>query len=162
MSRIEFEIKLNESGRPCIDLPEDYENKPEDRFFSIEIARYILQDIYARRSAEFDADASKSIENGITLLGQIGDEIAQILWNDMKTMGEVAMILDSAYHVEVHSIEERDNLSFDYFAYNGKLYKRQEGLKVYVMQPLEQFDRAISGLYKLVGGITNENWVKIS
>jgi len=162
MPRIEYEIKLNQSGRPCIDLPKDYENKPEDRFFSIEIARYVLQDIYARRSAEFDAEASKSIENGVTLLGQIGDEVAALIWDGMKTMGEVAMILDSAYHFQVNSIEERDNLPFEYFAYNDKIFKRQEGLKVYVMQPIEQFDRKISGLYELIGGITNENWVKLS
>jgi hypothetical protein len=32
MLKIEYEIKLNENGRPYIDLPTDYEDKPEDKF----------------------------------------------------------------------------------------------------------------------------------
>lgn len=132
MNRIEYEISLNESGRPCIDLPQDYEHRPEDRFFSIEMARYILQDVYARRSTEFDAEASKIIENGITLLGQIGDEIAGILWNDMKSMGEIDMMFNKKYHFSVNTIEDRDKIG-EYIITNNKIYKRSEGLKVLVI-----------------------------
>ena len=45
MHTIEYEIGLNDEGRPFIGLPEDYEQNPEDRFFAIEITRYILQDL---------------------------------------------------------------------------------------------------------------------
>ena len=34
MYNIEYEIKLNEQGRPCIDLSQDYEHRPEDKFFA--------------------------------------------------------------------------------------------------------------------------------
>ena len=32
MYNIEYKIGLNEHGRPCIELPEDYEHRPEDKF----------------------------------------------------------------------------------------------------------------------------------
>ena len=43
MHNIEYEIKLNEQGRPCISIPENHENNPEDKFFAIELARYLPQ-----------------------------------------------------------------------------------------------------------------------
>ena len=131
MYRIDYEIKLNETGRPCIDLPQDYEHRPEDRFFAIELARYILQDVYGRRSAEFDGEASKSIENGIALLGQVGDEIAGILWNDMKSMGEIDIMFDKKYYFSVNTIEDLNKLG-EYIITSDKIYKRGEGLKVLV------------------------------
>lgn len=133
MYRIEYEIKLNEMGRPCIDLPEDYEHRPEDRFFAIELARYVLQDVYNRRSAEFDTEAAKTIDISIRLLGQVGDEIARILWNQMKTMGEVAIMLDTKFHFQVESFDELDKSSFsNYILHNNKIYEKKEGLKAFV------------------------------
>jgi hypothetical protein len=131
MFKIEYEIKLNENYRPCIDLHRDYENKPEDRFFSIELARYILQDVYARKTPELDADTIEKLKISITVLGQIGDEIAKLLWESMKLMGETSSILNKNYHVMVNSIEERDNLGI-YILYNEKIFSREIGLKVFV------------------------------
>lgn len=162
MYKIEYEIKLNATGRPCIDLPEEHEDKPEDKFFALELTRYVLQDVFSRRSKDFNPETTENLELAINLLGQIGDEVAALIWDGMKTSGDVAMILDSAYHFQVNSIEERDNLPFDYFAHSDKIFKRQEGLKVYVQYPIENYDAEKSGLYILKGGIENENWVKIS
>jgi len=153
MYKIEYEIALNETGRPCIDLPKDYEHKPEDRFFAIELARYVLQDVYNRRSAEFDNEAAKVIEQGINLLGQVGDEIAEILWNQMKILGDNDFIIKKRYHVMVDTIEERDKLE-KYTHYNDRIYTKQEGLKVFVLE-------GEGNVYELQGGITNENWIKI-
>lgn len=163
MHQINYEIKLNDSGRPCIILPDNYENKPEDRFFSIEITRYILSDIITRRNVNISHDTINKLKIAEALLGQVGDEVAEILLDSMKIMGDAEMILNSAYHIQVSSIEERDNLPLEtYFVANNKLYKRTEGLKVFVMQPIEMWDNSVSGLYILEGGITNENWIKLS
>lgn len=163
MLKIDYEIQLNEAGRPCINLTEEYEDKPEDKFFAIELARYYLQTVHNRMDEErYDKHTIEMMDIAIRLLGQVGDELAEIQWNDMKTMGEVAMMLDSAYHVTVSSIEERDKLPFEYFVYENKLFKRQEGLRVYVQYPIENWDREKAGLYELRDGINNENWVKLS
>jgi hypothetical protein len=134
MYRIEYEIKLNEIGRPYIDLPEDYENRPEDRFFAIELAKYVLQDVYNHRSSEFDEEAAKTIDISIRLLSQVGDEIAGIIWNQMKIMGEVAVMLDARFHIQVESFDELNKFSFsNYILHNNKIYEKKEGLKAFVV-----------------------------
>jgi len=161
MLKIEYEIKLNETGRPCIELSDDYEQNPEDKFFALEIARYYLQTVHSRMDEiKYDKHTIETMDIAIRLLGQVGDEMAEIIYDGMRSMGEIALLTDSAYNVIVNSIEERDNLPFEYFAYNNRLFKRQIGLKVYVQYPLEEYDKEKSGLYELVDGITNENWVK--
>ena len=164
MLKIEYEIKLNEQGRPCIELSEDYENKAEDKFFAIELARYFLQGTHSRMTPEiYDQNTIETMDIAIRLLGQIGDEMAEIQYGNMKVMGELALLTDRIYHFEVSSIEERDNLPLeDYFACDNKLYKRQEGLRVYVLYPIENWDKEKAGLYELRDGINNENWIKLS
>jgi len=158
MYRIEYEIGLNEKGRPFIELPEDYEHKAEDRFFAIEVARYVLQDVSNRRSAEFDKEAAETIDITVRLLGQVGDNIAEILYNNMKAMGEIEVMLNKSYNIMVNNIEERDALSETNIFYNGKLFNRIEGLKVCVqLYDIETF-LPYYQIYELQGGITNENW----
>jgi len=153
MHRIEYEIKLNDTGRPCIDLSSDYEDKPEDKFFAIELARYVLQDVYNRRSSEFDTQTAEEIDRGIRLLGQIGDEVAVLLWENMKMLGQVAFAMNGKYHVQVKDIEERDNLNPQAILQGDKLYFRTEGLKVLVTDEMK--------IYELVNGIENENWTEV-
>jgi hypothetical protein len=131
MHKIEYEIKLNKAGRPCIELPVDYENKAEDRFFAIEIARYILQDVLNRRKDGIDESTWQKFETVIAVLGQVGDEIAHILWDGMVLMGDTMLLLDKRYHVMVKTVEERDGLH-DFIIYDDKIYKKKNGLKVLV------------------------------
>jgi len=153
MQRIEYEIKLNASGRPCIELSKEYEDKPEDKFFSIELARYILQDVSNRRSPDLDPETVIELDKGIRLLGQVGDEMAKLLWENMKLMAETSYIFDNKYHIIVQTIEERDNINNMGILQDGKLYFRQEGLKVLVIDE--------NKLYELKNGIENENWREV-
>jgi hypothetical protein len=161
MLKIEYEIKLNDSGRPYIDLPLDYQNKPEDKFFVLELSRYVLQGVYNRRSTEFDSEAAKMIDITIRLLGQVSDEVAAILYGQMIFMGEMAMNLDNNFHIQVNGIEERDNLNEHTIVYDGKIFKRQEGLKVNVLTYDMETFLPVYDIYELKDGITNEHWVKL-
>jgi hypothetical protein len=160
MYNIEYKIGLNEQGRPHIELPEDYEHRPEDRFFALEICRYMLQDLLKRKTPDLDTQTVSAMDEAERLLGQLGDEVAKILYDGMKAQGELATMFDVAYHIQVVSIEERDALPMKDIIYHDKIYDRFEGLRVYVMQQLEEWDKSISGLYELVGGVTNEHWKK--
>jgi len=154
MYKIEYEVALNDTGRPCVELSKDYEDKPEDKFFAIELARYILQGVFLRNGSELDVEASKELERGIQLLGQIGDEIAMILYENMKLMAETSYIFDNKYHVVVKTIEDRDNIGLTGILQDNKLYFRQEGFKVLVLE-------GEAKIYELKDGIENENWVEI-
>jgi len=151
MFRLEYEISLNESGRPCIDLPEDYEHRAEDKFFAMEITRYILQAVYMRRSLELDESTVNAIDTTINFLGQISDEVAEILWKQMRNSGDIALLLNNKYHIQVKNIEERDALNMNFIYYNNKIFKRQEGLLVLVTDEMK--------IYELKNGISNENWI---
>jgi hypothetical protein len=133
MLNIEYEVKLNESGRPYVELSPDYENKPEHNFFVVEMTRYLLITSLNKRSEELDADSILAMKNTIDFLGQISDEIAEILWHDMKNMGDIELIFGKKYHVIVDTIEERDKLEDDILM-NGKIYKKQDGLKVFIAE----------------------------
>ena len=43
--KIEYEIRLNDDGRPYIHLPDNFQNIAEHRFFVLEMSRYILYDV---------------------------------------------------------------------------------------------------------------------
>ena len=150
MYKIEYSLGVNDSGRPCIDLPEDYEHNPEDKFFAIEIARYILQEVYGRRSAELDASSGKVMETSINFLGQIGDEMAEIMYGQMRAQGEMQFLFDIRYHIIVENLEERDALPEKDILSFDKLYNRRLGLRVYVIDD--------GKIYELVDGVENENW----
>lgn len=158
MLEIEYEIKLNEQGRPCIDLAPDYEQKPEDKFFAIEIARYFLQNTHSRMTIPpYDQNTVNATTVAIALLGQLGDEMARILWHQMKTAGDAEFILGRDFHVQCDSIEERNKIDNRGILYYDKLYVRQEGLRVLT----EDID-GIWKIFELKGGTTNDNWERIS
>lgn len=156
MLKIEYEIKLNEVGRPCIDLPQDYEHRAEDKFFATEMARYFFQVTQSRMTPEvYTQHTIDEFDRAIRLLGQIGDEMAEIIWNQMKTNGDFELMTKRNYHVMVKTIEERDALPVITGILEGnRIYLREEGLKVFVI-----FERAV---YVLKGGIQNENWVELN
>lgn len=133
MLKIDYEIKLNDNGRPCVELSEDYVDKAEDKFFALELSRYFLQSVYARKSDKFDNHTAEMIDVAIRLLGQIGDEMAQILFNNMKAMGELDMMLDKKYHIIVKTLEERDSIEDKPIVYEGKIIYKSEGLKIFVI-----------------------------
>ena len=153
MPKIVYEIKLNDKGRPCIDLP-NHKDNPEDKFLAIEIARYILTETYSRLSPNFDEETKKEIDVAIRCLGQMGDEIAEILWHSMKASGDIQIMLGRKFHVTVNSIEERDKIDDKGILEGDKLYIRQEGLRV-VIKEGDKWK-----IYELKGGITNDNWVE--
>lgn len=163
MYNIEYNIGLNEQGRPCIELPEDYEQRPEDRFFAIEIARYILQDLLKRKKDSLDSTTVNAMDEAERLFGQLGDSVAEILFDGMRVQGELDLILDKKYNVIVNSIEERDALPDKNILYDNKIFDRIEGLCVRIQSSLYDayYNPELYEIYKLVDGITNEHWVKL-
>jgi len=161
MLRIDYKIDLNEHGRPCIDLPPDYAHNKEDKFFAIEISRYYLQTVVARMTPDrYDTNTINRFKENIAFLGQLGDELAEILFHEMRQNAEIAMAMNEGEfnaHMWLKSIEERDALGMGWIYYENKAFKREIGLKVMVYVA---DDDEVSGIYELVGGITNEHWVK--
>ena len=150
MFKIEYDVKIHEGGIPYIDLPEDYENNVEDRLFVLDVSRYLFEDILRKRHDVLDNNAINQIENAVKLLAQISEEVAILIYEQMRNMGEAEFILNNHYHVQVDTIEERDNLPTKDIQFTNKLFDRREGLKVFVIET--------ESIYVLANGIENENW----
>jgi len=162
MYKIEYGIEINDEGRPYIDLPMDYEQRPEDRFFVLEITRYMLQDLLRRRIGDLDPETVEAMDVSERLLGQLGDEVSRILYGQMRAIGDLKFDLNTGgHHVIVETIEERDNLPNTNIIFNGEIYDRREGLVVIVKYANEDDIAPTDVKYKLVDGITNENWIEI-
>jgi hypothetical protein len=153
MYKIEYDVKIHEGGIPYIDIPEDYENNPEDRLFVLDVSRYLFEDILHKRRDILDDNAIHQIENAINLLRQIGDEVAVIIYQQMRNLGETEFILNNNYHLQVNNIEERDALPLVDIQFGNKIFDRREGLKVLVVDEEK--------IYILTNGIENENWTLI-
>ena len=149
----EYEIRINENGRPFIHIPDDYVDNPEDKFMAIEITRYVLITSLARNRDKLSENGVKSVENTIENLEIISDEIADLLKKQMEERGEFILNTQTQYHIVVDTLKDRDNLNYEGIIYNNKIYKRTEGLRVLVME-----DKSI---YELKNGIDNNNWIKL-
>ena len=147
MYEIKYNIKLSEDGRPYIDLPKDYKDKPEDKFFVIELTRYLFISILNNNGGLYDENTKAHIENTLDLLDKVSVEMADIIKKILK--GEDVI----NYDIRVNDIKERDNLNYKGIIYNDKIFNRKEGLKVLVLEDLS--------LYELKGGIDNKHWTKI-
>jgi len=161
MYRIEYEIGLNEEGRPYIGLPDNYEQRPEDRFFALEIARYILGDLLVRRTPELDEETVDAMVNAEALLGQLGDNVAEILYGVMRNMGETHLLVGAPYHIGLKKYEELEALPDKDILYDGRIYDRVEGLRVRITNYDEPSYVPSYDVYELIDGITNEHWVKL-
>lgn len=153
MLKIQYEIKLNESERPYIYLPEDYRDNPHDRFFALEMSRYMLQMVYARKSDKFDEESVKAMEISLATLERVSDEVAVLLKQEMEFLGEVDDMFETNFHHMVENIEERDNLPDEGIVSGGKILKRRIGLRIFV--------KDVTKIFELVGGIANENWTEV-
>jgi hypothetical protein len=137
MHKIEYEIQLNENGRPYIELSKEYEDKPDDKFFVVELTRHFLHNVYQNRGHVYNEESLEAMKTAINLLGQISDEMAYIIYDGMLANAEIDIMFDIKYHVTVNTIDELDNR--DIFIENSKIYKKMEGLKVFVKEESQSY-----------------------
>lgn len=148
--KIEYEIDINDEGRPYIKLPEDFEDCPENKFFVLELTRYLLSSLINKKSDNLDDETINKLMTSNALISIISDEVASILRNQMEATGVIYFNLKNMYHIKVQTIEERDKLNYNGIIYEDIIYKRIEGLKVFVEDE--------NKIYELIDGIDNENW----
>lgn len=153
MHRFDYEIKLNEENQPYIFIPEDYDNKPEDKFMALELTRYLLQQLVLTRKESLDEQTIKSLESSYESLSKISEEVGDIIKETMEAKGNLHMNVNIPFHLQVTSIEERNSLNYKGIIREDKIFRRVEGLRVYVTDE--------GKVYELQNGIDNENWKEV-
>lgn len=85
MHNFKYEIKYTEKGKPYINIPPDFEQKPEHWFMIYEMARYGLYDLVTKN------EKTNGLTNGdVIKIGEAGYIIQQIA----ETFGELLREVD--------------------------------------------------------------------
>lgn len=133
MPKIEYNIKLNpDGGRPYIDLPSNYEDSADNKFFSLELTAYIMREVYEKRklSTLIDQNTKDKMLSAILVLEQINDEVAKIIYGQMVNNGNVY----SSFHDYSLKVETYDELlalpRINHV--HDMIFHVEEGLMVYV------------------------------
>lgn len=132
MNEIRYSIGVDDEGRAFIQLPDDYENAPEDRFFAMELVRYMLHAIFENDIEKFDEETINEVQRAFSLLTQLGEEMSNIIFESMKGLGDVDLMMIKPYHFTVKNTEELNTIGNKYISYNGRIYEKKDGLKVLI------------------------------
>jgi len=131
MFKIEYNVKIDdETGDPYIDIPVDYEQRQEDKFFAFEITRYVLQDILKKGTYNSNPILLKAIQDNFDFISDISDELGSLIVDQMKIAGEISMSFDVNYNFKVDTYN--DLLYKNMYHYKDKLFMKVQGLTVYV------------------------------
>jgi len=150
MNNIQYEIKIDENEIPYISFPEDYNSTTEDNFFAIQLTNYVFKNIYERNINILDKESLDNLNTCVNVLEEIGYEMSILIKEQMEFSGNLTLMTNQKYHIQVKTLKERNNLPLNNIIYNDKLYERKEGLKVFVTDKMK--------IFELKGGIDNKNW----
>ena len=93
MLKFEYEIKVNDKGRPYIEQSKENENLPEHKFMAVEITRYMMHQLLIdnQKEKELSDEHEQAIaETGMTL-EYIADQIASMLSESMNLLNDLGL-----------------------------------------------------------------------
>jgi len=144
-----YEIKIDdETGRPYIKLPDDYEDKAEDKFMAIQLCTYLLNEVYEKRYGKIlgefgddeekvkeltDSDEFLAFDITLDFLNDVAESTGDILMEQMKSTAEMKTMLNNSYLFQVNSYDDLKNVKPKNNLFGGSLYDRFDGMKVRVV-----------------------------
>jgi len=158
--KIVYEIRIDNDGRPYVHLPEEFDDIAEHRFFSMEMTRYILQEVLRNniqkpQHLKISQSAMDVLEATAQSIGNISDEMALIIKTSMVNNIPINNIFKNIkFDITVYSKPDLENI-LKVFLYNNKFYVRKNNIKVLVIDELT--------IYQLNWeNIDDPQWVDIS
>lgn len=161
MFKFEYDIELNDNGRPFINpigTTTKEMNFVEHKFMGMELARYIVGSTINAHFEnpekyilpEGEIDRLKFLESEITRISNI---YASTIKDQFELLGIADRLLNKNFDISVLDEKERDSLNYNGIIFDDKLFKRAEGLKVKLIKTGQ--------IFELVGGIDNEHWTEV-
>jgi len=150
MLHLDYEINLDENGEPQVQISKYYEEIPEDKFMIISLAAGLVSGmiIHPDYKSNFNENQQKVFEITSRMLQTLKRDIGNHLKERIASNNT-----EKNYDVEVTTIVRRNALNYNGIIYEDKIFKREIGLKVLVLETMK--------VYELQGGIDNENWVEV-
>lgn len=160
MFSFEYTIGLNPYERPII-VPSKKTDKEldcaEHKFMGLELARTIIENaiISHEKNPEkrpLPQDEYVRLKNVLSELERICDVFALSIKDQMKLLNDAnSLISPQKYDLQVDNIEELHNLNYNGIIYGDLVFRREEGLRVMLLNTKE--------IFELKGGIDNIHWV---
>ncbi len=162
MFKFEYDIDLNNDGRPYVN-PQGETLKElafvEHKFMAMEIARYVIGstiNTHFNNPIKFplpDGELPR-LQDLEAELTRISDIYAGTIKEQFELLGIADRLINQKFDLTVLNIAERDALNYNGIIFADRVYKRQEGLKVKLIQTGQ--------IFELIGGIDNIHWIDIT
>jgi len=139
--KIEYDIRINDDGRPYIHLLDNFQDIPEHRFFVLEMSRYIFFDIVDRNMEKpyhlkISEQAENILHNTAISISNISDDMAIIIKSSIINKISLSKIFnDIRFDITVNKKFELKNL-LKGFLFNNRIYIRKNNLKVLVIEEM--------------------------
>ncbi len=162
MFSLEYNIEINEYGRPIIELSDKSDKELdgiEHKFMAMEIARTIFGSmikIHEENPDKFplSEDVYERMKISFFEIQNTADKYAETILAQKSLMDESNMYINQAYDILVETIDDLYDMNYNGIIYVDKIFVRMEGLKVKVQTK--------NRIYQLQNGIDNQHWVDIT
>jgi hypothetical protein len=131
MFKIEYDIKIaEEDNYPYIQLADEYNEKPEDKFFVLELTKYLLHNLI--ESKRYDSDPVMNLEMLTTFnfIELLSEEVGKLIVAEMSLTGKINSAISAFYHFKVNTI--KDLTSKSVYHSSGKIFIKKDGLLAFV------------------------------
>jgi hypothetical protein len=158
MFNFQYEIKIGVDGRPYISPVKETEKEMsfiEHKFMGIELCRTIISQtvLSHQENPQRRPLPPGEVERLLYLedeLIRFSDIFAKSIKEQFELLDIADRLINKTYDVSVDTIEERDQLNYNGFIFDDKIFKREIGLKVKVLRT--------GDVYVLKDGVDNEHW----
>lgn len=128
---LKYDIAVNDYGDVYANLSPESEDRPEDKFFAVELAKYLFITVFKNKRT-WDDISQEDCETTVKTMSIISDQMAMVLKDQFKSSGELMKGINTAYMIEVETIDDLKALPEKDILSDSMMLDKYEGLKVKV------------------------------
>jgi hypothetical protein len=131
MFKIEYDIKIaEEDNYPYIQLADEYNEKPEDKFFVLELTKYLLHNLIESKRYDFDPVMNLEMLTTFNFIELLSEEVGKLIVAEMDLTGKTNSAITAFYHFKVSTLKELTSKSV--YHSDGKIFIKKDGLLAFV------------------------------
>lgn len=156
MLKIEYSIKIAEDDKyPYIELADNYDDKPEDKFFVLELTKLMLHNLIESKRYYTDPEMNFEMITAFNFIDLLSEEVGKLIVNTMTVPNTISSndpAIKMACDFEVKTYKDLTGKSI-YHAGNAT-YIKKDGLLAYVSE-----EKAV---YECKENLSNKlEWIKL-
>ena len=129
---LKYDIAINNHGDIYANLSPQSDDRPEDKFFAVELTKYLFLSVFSNKRVYDDSLSKEDYETTINSLSKISDQMATLLKDQLKSTGELMKNINTSYMFEVETYDELKSLPEKDILVDNFIVDKYEGLRVRV------------------------------